>query len=157
MYTLKVGDELRFSGPFGDFALKPGSREKVFIGGGAGMAPLRAMIHDLLLKGANEPLHFWYGARSRRDAPYVDEMQAFASKYPNFHWQLVLSEEKPGDGAPAGLVHEAALEGLLRRHPDIASLEFYVCGPPAMLSSTRAMLRSLGVAEANIAYDDFKI
>lgn len=100
MYTLKVGDELRLSGPFGDFALKPGSREKVFIGGGVGMAPLRAMIHDLLLKGANEPLHFWYGARSR---------------------------------------------------------EFYVCGPPAMLSSTRAMLRSLGVAEANIAYDDFKI
>jgi Na(+)-translocating NADH:ubiquinone oxidoreductase F subunit len=156
MYTLKVGDEVRFSGPFGDFALKPGAREKVFIGGGAGMAPLRAMIHELLTKGATEPLHFWYGARSRRDAPYVDEMQAFAAKHPNFRWHLVLSEEAV-NGAPAGLVHEAALEGLLRTHPNIASLEFYVCGPPAMLSSTLAMLRSLGVGEANIAYDDFKI
>ncbi|BDT59185.1 hypothetical protein MasN3_26790 [Massilia varians] len=157
MYTLKVGNELGFSGPFGDFALKPGSREKVFIGGGAGMAPLRVMIHELLLKGATEQLHFWYGARTRRDAPYVDEMRAFASGHPNFHWHLVLSEEKAENGAPAGLVHEAVLEGLLRRHQDIGSLEFYVCGPPAMLSSTRAMLRSLGVAEADIAYDDFKI
>lgn len=157
MYILKVGDEVRFSGPFGDFALKPGSREKVFIGGGAGMAPLRAMIHELLTKGATEPLHFWYGARSRRDAPYVDEMQAFASKHQNFRWHLVLSEEKAESGALAGLVHEAALEGLLSTHPNIASLEFYVCGPPAMLSSTLAMLRSLGVGEANIAYDDFKI
>ncbi|MBB3222094.1 2Fe-2S iron-sulfur cluster binding domain-containing protein [Pseudoduganella umbonata] len=157
MYTLKLGDEVCFSGPFGDFALKPGSREKVFIGGGAGMAPLRAMIHELLLKGATEPLHFWYGARSRRDAPYVQEMQTFATKHTNFHWHLVLSEEQPEYGAPVGWVHEAVLEGLLRKHPNIASVEFYVCGPPAMLSSTCAMLRSLGVEEANIAYDDFKI
>lgn len=156
MYTLKAGDEVRFSGPFGDFALKPGSREKVFIGGGAGMAPLRAMIHELLTKGATEPLHFWYGARSRRDAPYVEEMRAFAAQHPNFHWHLVLSEERAEDGASAGLVHEAALEGL-RTHPDIASLEFYVCGPPAMLLASREMLGSLGVQDANIAYDDFKI
>ena len=157
MYTLKVGDELRFSGPFGDFGLKTGAREKVFIGGGAGMAPLRAMIHALLAKGATEPIHFWYGARSRRDAPYVDEMRDCASKYPNFHWHLVLSGEAGEADTRVGLVHEAVLDGLLRTHRDLASLEFYVCGPPAMLSATRAMLRSLGVEDAHVAYDDFKI
>jgi Na(+)-translocating NADH:ubiquinone oxidoreductase F subunit len=157
MYTLKVGDEVSFSGPFGDFALKPGGREKVFIGGGAGMAPLRAMIHALLARGATETLHFWYGARSLRDAPYVDEMRAFAAAHSNFHWHLVLSEEEPATGMSNGLVHNAVLAGLLRTHPDIASLEFYVCGPPAMLSATRAMLRDLGVADADVAYDDFKI
>ena len=157
MYTLKVGDELRFSGPFGDFGLKTGAREKVFIGGGAGMAPLRAMIHELLAKGATEPIHFWYGARSRRDAPYVEEMRDFASKYRNFHWHLVLSEEVQEADTQVGLVHEAVLNGLLRTHPDIASLEFYVCGPPPMLSATRAMLRGLGVEDSHVAYDDFKI
>lgn len=157
MYTLKVGDELRFSGPFGDFALKEGAREKVFIGGGAGMAPLRAMIHELLAKGATEPLHFWYGARSRRDAPYVEEMREFALKYPNFDWNLVLSGESDEPGIQIGLVHEAVLTGLLRTHPTVDSLEFYVCGPPAMLSATREMLRGLGVEDARVAYDDFKI
>jgi Na(+)-translocating NADH:ubiquinone oxidoreductase F subunit len=157
MYTLKEGDALRFSGPFGDFALKPGEREKVFIGGGAGMAPLRAMIHELLTKGASEPIHFWYGARSRRDAPYVEEMNALAEQHPNFRWHLVLSEEGgagPGQGC---FVHEAVWEGLLLSHADIAALEFYVCGPPAMLEATRRMLRGQGVDDAMVAFDDFKI
>lgn len=157
VYTLKAGDEVRFSGPFGDFALKPGAREKVFIGGGAGMAPLRAMIHALLARGAREPLHFWYGARSRREAPYVEEMQAFAEQHANFQWHLVLSEEPAQSGMCSGFVHDAVREGLLRTYPDIGTLEFYVCGPPAMLSATRTMLRSLGVDDANVAYDDFKI
>lgn len=156
MYTLREGDQVRFSGPFGDFALKPGGREKVFIGGGAGMAPLRAMIHELLDKGAGEPLHFWYGARSLRDAPYVAEMEAFARQHPNFHWQLVLSEDA-GDGRATGLVHEAARDGLLRAHRDLASLEFYVCGPPAMLAATRSMLQEMGVDASRVAFDDFKV
>lgn len=87
MYTLKEGDRVQFSGAFGDFAIKPGGREKVFIGGGAGMAPLRAMIHALLDAGAREPMQFWYGARSHQDAPYVDEMKAFSDKHPNFRWR----------------------------------------------------------------------
>jgi len=155
MYTLKPGDPVCFSGPFGDFALRPGAREKVFIGGGAGMAPLRAMIHELLAKGASEPLHFWYGARNRRDAPYVEEMEAFAARHPNFRWELVLSEEE--DAAPAAFVHEAVLDRLLRKHPDPASIEFYVCGPPPMLAATRQMLGGIGVDEASIAFDDFKV
>lgn len=157
MYTLRKGDEVRFSGPFGDFALKPGSREKVFIGGGAGMAPLRAMIHELLSKGAGEPLHFWYGARSLRDAPYVGEMEAFAREHLNFRWHLVLSEAPGEGGEPVRLVHEAVRDGLLRGRGDIASLDFYVCGPPAMLDATRRMLREMGVHDAQVAFDDFKV
>ena len=157
MYTLKPGDEVRFSGPFGDFALRPGARPKVFIGGGAGMAPLRAMIHHRLAQGATEPLHFWYGARSLVDAPYVDEMRAFAQQHPNFQWQLVLSEEAGSGEAHGGLVHELVRDRLLRRHEDVTSLEFYVCGPPGMLAATRTMLRDLGVKDENVAYDDFKI
>lgn len=157
MYTLKAGDTVRFSGAFGDFAIKPGGREKVFIGGGAGMAPLRAMIRSQLASGAREPLHFWYGARSHRDAPYVDEMRAFAEQHPNFKWQLVLSEEAPESGAARGFVHEAARDALLRSHPDLSSCDFYVCGPPAMLAATRTLLKELGVRDERVAFDDFKI
>ncbi len=158
MYTLKPGDQVRFSGAFGDFAIKPGGREKVFIGGGAGMAPLRAMIHSLLDDGAREPMHFWYGARSQRDAPYVDEMKAFADKHPNFKWQLVLSDDAGGaDNVSVGLVHEAARDALLRKHPDLAACDFYLCGPPAMLESTLKLLKDLGVDSSRIAFDDFKV
>lgn len=158
LYALKPGDVVRFSGPFGDFALKPGEREKVFIGGGAGMAPLRAMVHARLDKGARERMHFWYGARQLRDAPYIDEMAALAQRHSNFSWHLVLSEEaEHGAGLLKGLVHEAAHEHLLLTHPDIHACEFYLCGPPAMLAATRQLLQKLGVAEEVIAFDDFKI
>src|SRR5690606_34139702 len=117
LYSLKPGDAVCCSGPFGDFAIKPGGREKVFIGGGAGMAPLRAMIHACLDGGASERMHFWYGARSLRDAPYVQEMAALAERHPNFSWHLVLSDEAArGDGLLRGLVHEVAEHTLLRGH-----------------------------------------
>lgn len=158
LYSLKPGDTVRFSGPFGDFALQPGNREKIFIGGGAGMAPLRAMVHALLDGGANERIHFWYGARNLREAPYVAEMAELAERHPNFTWHLVLSEEaEHGAGLIKGLVHEATHDALLRDHHDIHSCEFYLCGPPAMLSATRQLLNKLGVDEAMAAYDDFKI
>ena len=158
MYMLKEGDRVHFSGAFGDFAIKPGGREKVFIGGGAGMAPLRAMIHSLLDQGAREPMHFWYGARSERDAPYVDEMKAFADKHPNFKWQLVLSEDAGGaENVSVGLVHEAVRDALLRKHPDLGACDFYLCGPPAMLESTLELLKDLGVDSGRIAFDDFKV
>lgn len=158
LYSLKPGDTVRFSGPFGDFALQPGDREKVFIGGGAGMAPLRAMIHDRLDNGASERIHYWYGARNLRDAPYIDEMAQLAERHPNFSWHLVLSDEaEHGAGLVKGLVHEATHELLLRHHPDLKACEFYLCGPPAMLSATRQLLHKLGVSEEHIAFDDFKI
>src|SRR5690606_16132358 len=158
LYSLKPGDVVRFSGPFGDFSLKPGEREKVFIGGGAGMAPLRAMILSRLGNGAAERIHFWYGARSLRETPYSDEMAELARQHPNFSWHLVLSEDAGhGTGQVPGLVHEAVHEHLLRSHPALHSCEFYLCGPPAMLSATRQMLKALGVSEEAISFDDFKI
>ncbi|WP_158218963.1 2Fe-2S iron-sulfur cluster-binding protein [Roseateles aquatilis] len=156
MFGLKAGDRLQYSGPFGDFAVRQGGREKVFIGGGAGMAPLRAMVRDLLDSGATEPMHFWYGARSAADAPYVDEMKALGDSFDNFIWRLVLSEERGGP-VPSGMVHEAVRDGLLRAHPDLQACDFYLCGPPPMLAATRAMLKKLGVRDEQVAFDDFKI
>jgi Na+-transporting NADH:ubiquinone oxidoreductase subunit F len=158
LYSLSPGDVVRFSGAFGDFAVKPGEREKIFIGGGAGMAPLRAMIHARLDTGARERIHFWYGARNLREAPYVAEMTELAQQHPNFTWHLVLSEEAEyGAGLLKGLVHEATHEHLLREHPDLQACEFYLCGPPAMLAATRKLLDKLGIPEDSIAFDDFKI
>jgi Na+-transporting NADH:ubiquinone oxidoreductase subunit F len=147
LYTLKAGNAISFSGPFGDFALQPGNREKIFIGGGAGMAPLRAMIHSLLESGASETIHFWYGARSLRDAPYVDEMTALAAKHANFHWHLVVT----------GFVHDAVRDGLLQSHANLGECDFYLCGPPAMLHATRALLADMKVDEDRVAFDDFKV
>ena len=155
LYTLREGDRVRYSGPFGDFALSGVEREKVFIGAGAGMAPLRAMIQQRLDEGGRERIHFWYGARSPRDCPYAEQMQALARRHANFSWHPVWSGDA-GDGAPRR-VHEALHDDLLRAHPDLSACEFYLCGPPAMLSATRQLLRRLGVEESRIAYDDFKI
>lgn len=158
LYSLKPGDRVRFSGPFGDFAIKPGRNEKVFIGGGAGMAPLRSMIHECLEGGAKERVHYWYGARNVREAPYIEEMSALAGKYANFSWHLVLSEEAEcGAGLLKGLVHEVAHETLLRDHPNLHACDFYLCGPPPMLVATRQLLQRMGVAEERIAFDDFKV
>lgn len=156
VFGLKAGDKLRYSGPFGDFSIRHGEREKIFIGGGAGMAPLRAMVRDLLESGADEPIHFWYGARTVADAPYVDEMQDLAARYPNFSWQLVLSDER-SDVHPLGMVHEVVREGLLQSHPDLQACDFYLCGPPAMLTAMLALLKKLGVQDDRVAFDDFKI
>lgn len=120
------------------------------------MAPLRAMVRDLLESGAEEPIHFWYGARAVADAPYVDEMQALAARYPNFSWQLVLSDER-GTEHPSGMVHEVVKERLLQSHPDLQACDFYLCGPPAMLAAMLALLKKLGVKDDRVAFDDFKI
>lgn len=152
IYSLMTGDQVMFNGPFGDFALRQGRAEKVFIGGGAGMAPLRAMIHSLLESGATEPIHFWYGARNDREVPYQEEMAALAQSHPNFSWHAVYSDP---DIAGHAMVHEAVHQALLRHHPQIRDCEFYVCGPPPMLAATRNMLSMLGAKK--VAFDDFKI
>lgn len=152
-YTLHEGDRVRYSGPFGDFALSGSEREKIFIGAGAGMAPLRALIQQRLDEGGGERMHYWYGARGERDCPYVEQMQELAHEHANFSWHPVWS----GQGADARRVHEAMHEDLLKQHPDLAGCEFYLCGPPAMLAATRQLLRKLGVADERVAFDDFKI
>ncbi|WP_326542962.1 2Fe-2S iron-sulfur cluster-binding protein [Pseudorhodoferax sp.] len=160
MYLLKPGDRVTYSGPFGNFALKPGRAAKIFVGGGAGMAPLRAMIQSLLGGSAPEPIHFWYGARTPSDAPFVQEMETLCANHANFHWHLVTSE--PGSTAGGGgkggtLVHSAAREGLRRLPIALDACEFYLCGPPPMLTATRKMLRDLGVQDRQVFWDDFKI
>ena len=114
----------------------------------------------LLARGAKEPIHFWYGARTAADAPYQDELSALAARHANLHWQLVLSALPAGSpaaaGAPTGWVHEVALQAL-KQHRSLDDCDFYVCGPPAMLTATRAMLKQLGVHDERVAFDDFKI
>lgn len=148
VHALREGERVAFNGPFGEFALRRGKHEKVFIGGGAGMAPLRAMVRSLLEGGATEPLHFWYGARNEDEVPYAAEFSELAARHANFQWKVVLS-----DGG--AMVHEAARDEFLARHPDIRECEFYVCGPPAMLHATREMLKELGAQR--VSFDDFKI
>ncbi|MES2899330.1 MAG: 2Fe-2S iron-sulfur cluster-binding protein [Pseudomonadota bacterium] len=158
MFSLSQGDEVQLTGPFGDFAIRDTKREKIFIGGGAGMGPLRAMLRQLLDSGFDQPIHFWYGARSLAETPYLDEMRTLQRNHANFSWQLVLSEQFVETGEILnGLVHQRADECLLRTHPNLASCEFYLCGPPAMLEATRRMLGAIGVPANEVAFDDFKI
>ena len=163
MYGLKPGDRIQYAGPFGDFALHQGQREKV--------VHWRRCRHGAFARddpvaagrcGAKERVHFWYGARTQADAPYVEEMQALATRFGNFSWHLVLSGDAAqpagaGDRLPRALVHDAVREQLLESHANLAACEFYLCGPPAMLSATRKMLRKLGIADAQVSFDDFKI
>ncbi len=158
MFSLREGDRVQLTGPFGEFGLRDGAREKIFIGGGAGMAPLRAMITHLLTAGDKAPIHFWYGARTLNETPYLDEMTTMARDHANFNWQLVISDEPVGTGEVlSGLVHLRARELFLEHHTDPASCDFYVCGPPAMLHATRQMLAEISVPEVNVSFDDFKI
>ncbi|WCL53374.1 NADH:ubiquinone reductase (Na(+)-transporting) subunit F [Gimibacter soli] len=157
MCQLAPGDRLALRGPFGDFGLKEGGREKVFIGGGAGIAPLRSMIIDALVnRGDTAPLSLWYGARTETDIPYQAQFDAFAKAHANFRWTVALSESVgPSWSGARGLIHEVALRDHLATHPDIASCDFYLCGPPLMLEACIAMLAQLGVREDRIAFDDF--
>ncbi|PWR04568.1 NADH:ubiquinone reductase (Na(+)-transporting) subunit F [Meridianimarinicoccus roseus] len=156
MFTLKPGDTVTASGPFGDFHIEPGLREMVFIGGGVGMAPLRAMIHQELGAGTSRRMRYFYGARSAADLFYADEFAALARRCGNFTWTPALSDPAPGDrwtGA-IGFIHEI-LRTELSGHPAPEDCEFYLCGPPVMIAAVLATLDRLGVGRETIFYDDF--
>lgn len=158
VFGLRPGDEVRFFGPYGNFAASDGNRELVVIGGGAGMAPLRAIIRDeLLRKGSQRRISFWYGARAARDILYRDEFERLGQEHAGFTWTVALSEPDPADGwtGARGMIHEVVRGQYLARHRDLKSCEFLVCGPPAMLQATLEMLRKAGVSRDRIAYDDF--
>jgi len=148
VHALKQGDRVAFNAPFGEFALRRGRHGKVFIGGGAGMAPLRAMIRAQLDSGATETVRFWYGARDENEVPYRAEFDALAARYPHFSWHVVLS-----DGGRK--VHEVVRDEFLAQDPRARDCDFYVCGPPAMLHATREMLKEQGAQR--VSFDDFKI
>jgi len=148
------------SGPFGTFHVQETDREMVFIGGGVGMAPLRAMIFEQLEKvGTDRKISFWYGARSGFDLYYADEFDALAARHSNFRWTVAMSEPQPAENwtGPTGFVHTVALESYLQNHLAPESCEYYLCGPPLMIRAVLSMLDDLGVEDDSIFNDDFGV
>jgi Na+-transporting NADH:ubiquinone oxidoreductase subunit F len=158
IFSLKPGDTVTAIGPFGDFHIKPTQREMVYIGGGAGMAPLRAHISHLLeTEQSARRISFWYGARSRQEIFYADYFESLAELHPNFHFHLALSSALPEDlwMGHNGFIHEVLLENYLRDHHAARQAEYYLCGPPMMIKACTRMLGELGTAEQQIAFDEF--
>ena len=157
-FDLKPGDEVTISGPYGEFFAKETSNEMVFVGGGAGMAPMRSHIFDQFRRLATgRKISFWYGARSYREAFYNDDFDEIQADFPNFKWNLALSEPLPEDNwtGYTGFIHQVLLDKYLSDHPAPEEIEYYLCGPPMMISACQNMLAGLGVEPENIAFDDF--
>ena len=158
IFNLKAGDKVTISGPFGEFFVKETDAEMVFIGGGAGMAPMRSHIFNQL-KGVKtkRKMSFWYGARSTREVFYQEDFDTLAAENDNFVWHVALSDPLPEDNwdGYTGFIHNVLYENYLKNHKAPEDCEFYMCGPPIMNSSVIAMLESLGVEPENILLDDF--
>jgi Na+-transporting NADH:ubiquinone oxidoreductase subunit F len=160
IFNLKPGDKVEVSGPYGEFYAKETDAEMVFIGGGAGMAPMRSHLFDQLKRlNSQRKMTFWYGARSLREAFYVEEFDELAAKHENFEWHLVLSEPLPEDNwtGAVGFVHQYLCDNYLVQHPAPEDCEYYMCGPPMMNKCATEMLIDMGVEQENILFDDFGI
>lgn len=158
LFNLKPGDRVVLSGPYGEFFAKDTDREMVYIGGGAGMAPMRSHIFDLFLtRRTTRRVSFWYGARSRREMFYDEEFKSIVREFPNFRYTVALSEPQPEDAwdGPTGFIHKVVYEQYLKDHPDPTDIEYYLCGPPVMIAAVNRMLFDLGVEKDMIAYDEF--
>jgi len=158
IFSLKPGDKVTISGPFGDFFAKETDAEMVFIGGGAGMAPMRSHIFDQLKRlHSDRKITFWYGARSKKEMMYVEDFDSLAAQFPNFTWYVALSDPLPEDNwnGYTGFIHNVVYENHLKDHPAPEDCEFYMCGPPMMNKSVIDMLHNLGVEDDNILLDDF--
>jgi Na+-transporting NADH:ubiquinone oxidoreductase subunit F len=158
IFGLKPGDQVTISGPFGEFFAKETGAEMLFIGGGAGMAPMRSHIFDQFKRlKTTRTVSFWYGARSLREAFYIEDFDSIQREHDNFRWHLALSEPLPEDHwtGHTGFIHQIVLEHYLKSHPAPEDLEYYLCGPPPMLVACMKMLEQLGVQRENILFDDF--
>jgi Na+-transporting NADH:ubiquinone oxidoreductase subunit F len=158
IFGLKPGDEVTISGPYGEFFAKETEAEMIFVGGGAGMAPMRSHIFDQFKRiHTDRKVSFWYGARSLREAFYVDEFDGIAAENDNFEWHLALSEPLEEDqwGGLRGFIHQVLFDQYLNEHPAPEDCEYYLCGPPMMNEAVQSMLEDLGVEPENIAFDDF--
>lgn len=157
LFTCKPGDMVTIFGPYGDFFARKTEAEMVFIGGGAGMAPMRAHIFDQLLRiHTNRKLTFWYGGRNQTELFYVDEYDKLAAEHDNFEWHVALSDQNiEGWKGHTGFIHNVLYEEYLKDHPAPEDCEYYMCGPPMMNSAVIAMLEDLGVERSNIFLDDF--
>ncbi|MBY0585537.1 NADH:ubiquinone reductase (Na(+)-transporting) subunit F [bacterium] len=158
IFNLKPGDKVTISGPYGEFFIKDTNREMVYIGGGAGMAPLRAHIMHLFhtLKTGRK-VSYWYGARSLREMFYWEDFKKIEAEFPNFKFNLALSEPMPEDNwkGPTGFIHQVCNDLYLSKHDSPEECEYYLCGPPPMISAVNKMLFDLGVEKEMIAYDSF--
>ncbi|CNH14323.1 Na(+)-translocating NADH-quinone reductase subunit F [Yersinia frederiksenii] len=158
IWSLKPGDKVVISGPFGEFFAKDTDAEMVFIGGGAGMAPMRSHIFDQLKRlHSKRKISFWYGARSRREMFYEEDFDQLQAENENFRWHVALSDPQPEDNwtGYTGFIHNVLLENYLKNHPAPEDCEFYMCGPPMMNAAVIKMLKDLGVEDENIMLDDF--
>ena len=155
---LKPGDEVTISGPFGEFFARETDKEMVFIGGGAGMAPMRSHIFDQLMRiKTKRKITFWYGARSRREMFFVEDFDKLQEENENFKWYVALSDPQPDDNweGYTGFIHNVLYENYLKDHPAPEECEYYMCGPPIMNTSVINMLLDLGVEREDIMLDDF--
>ena len=158
LFELKQGDEVTISGPYGDFFAKNSESEMLFIGGGAGMAPMRSHIFDQFYRlDTKRRVSFWYGARSLREAFYIEDFNKIHTEFGNFEWHLALSELLPEDNwtGLTGFIHQVVYDSYLKNHPAPEDIEYYLCGPPLMLKACLEMLDGLGVESENILFDDF--
>ena len=158
IFSLKPGDTVEISGPYGEFFIKDSDAEMVYIGGGAGMAPLRSHIFELFKeRKTNRKVSYWYGGRSKRELFYVNQFEQIAAEFPNFSFHIALSEPLPEDQwtGHEGFIHKVLYENYLRDHPAPEDIEYYICGPPQMNQAVFQLLDDLGVEQENIAFDDF--
>ena len=158
IFNLKKGDKVTISGPYGEFFINHSEAEMVYIGGGAGMAPLRSHIFELFknLKTGRK-VTYWYGGRSLRELFYIDEFRAIEKEFPNFQFNIALSDALPEDNwtGYTGFIHQVLLDNHLSDHPAPEDIEYYICGPPMMNQAVFKMLDELGVEPENIRFDDF--
>ncbi len=158
VFSLKPGDKVTISGPFGDFFARETENEMIFIGGGAGMAPMRSHIFDQLKRlQSKRKISFWYGARSLRETFFVEDYDRLEKEHDNFCWKVALSDPQPEDNwsGYTGFIHQVLYDNYLKNHPAPEDCEYYVCGPPMMNEAVIRMLTDLGVEEEHILFDDF--
>lgn len=159
VFSLKPGDKITIAGPFGDFHIKPTKNEMIYIGGGAGMAPLRSHLFHLFhtKKERDRKISYWYGGRSLREVFYTAHFRDIEKEFPNFQYNIALSEPLPEDNwtGYTGFIHQVLYENYLKNHPAPEDVEYYLCGPPMMNAAVFKMLDELGVPPDNIAFDDF--
>lgn len=159
IFTLKPGDKVNIAGPFGDFHIKPTKNEMIYIGGGAGMAPLRSHLFHIFhtQKEKDRKVTFWYGGRSLKEVFYTDHFRDIEKEYANFQYNVALSEPQPEDNwtGYSGFIHNVLYENYLKHHEAPEDIEYYICGPPMMMAAVFKMLDNLGVPPENIAFDDF--
>ena len=158
IFSLKAGDEVTISGPFGEFFAKETDAEMIFVGGGAGMAPMRSHIFDQLERlHSSRRMSYWYGARSKREIFYQADFDRLDREHANFTWRIALSDPLPEDNwqGDTGFIHKVLFEQYLKQHPTPEDCEYYLCGPPMMTAAVIGMLQSLGVEDDNILLDNF--